>query len=108
MTMRSWIVDALGAERVRLTAEDADRRRLRATLSLPPSDRIADEDLHFVASSLELAVLDLLGADDRDALRAAAAGAFQISRTAPLPGVAIRDAEQLVRMACRHVAPALS
>lgn len=95
MTADSWIVSSLGAERVRMTSEDAGRRRLRGALGLPPADHILDEDLRFVASSLELAVLDLLDVDDRNALRGAAAEAFQIARTVPLPGSDVAAAEQL-------------
>lgn len=100
MTVDSWIVGSLGTEKVRQTSEEAGRRRLRAALGLPPAGHVEDHDLQFVASSLELAVVDLLDAENRDALRAAAAEAFQIARIVPLPDSAIADAEQLVRTGC--------
>lgn len=103
MTTPSWIIESLGAEEVREAAVDACRRRLRHALCVDISTKLSDEQLRFVANALELGVFDLLENENTDALRSAAAEAFQVARVLPRPQDPIKAAEELVRLGCLGV-----
>ena len=64
MTADSWIIQSLGAENVRKSAEEAGRRRLRKALGVEGAAALSDDQLRFVANGLELRVFDLLDGDD--------------------------------------------
>lgn len=106
MTTDSWIVDALGADRIRLATTEAARRRLRGTLELqqtPGLERdstVTDERLRFVAGGMELRVIDLILDGSSERLRSAAADAFQLARVLDLPETPVSKAEALARLGC--------
>lgn len=98
MTAESWIIQSLGAENVRKSAEEAGRRRLRKALGVEGAASFSDDQLRFVANGLELRVFDMLDADDAEVLQIAAAEAFQVARSLTGPEVPIDAAEWLVRL----------
>jgi hypothetical protein len=59
--------------------------------------------MRFLANALELRVFALLESDDTDALRTAAAEAFQMARALPLPDKPLQKASELVRIGCLGV-----
>lgn len=103
MTADSWIIDALGEDRVRLAEHEAGRRRLLQSLRVAGDSTIPDPQLRFVANALELHVFDLLDAEDPIGLRVAAADAFQLARVLELPETPLEAAEALVRLGCLGV-----
>lgn len=103
MIVHSWIIDSLGAHKVRKATEEAGRRRLRNALGVVRCDGLADADLRFIAKGLELRVFDSLEDEDPDALRTAASEAFQVARVLRLPDSPIQAAEALVRLGCLGV-----
>ena len=106
MTTDSWIVDALGADSVRLATTEAARRRLWGTLELqqtPGLERdstVTDERLRFVAGGMELRVIDLILDGSPERLRSAVADAFQLVRVLDLPEIPVSKAEALARIGC--------
>ena len=103
MSSGSWVVESLGAEKVRGATTEAGRRRLQDALGINGTGSLDDNHLRFVANALELRVTVLLDDGDPDALRAAAAEAFQIARVLPHEGSPAEAAQSLVRMACLGV-----
>ena len=103
MTTDSWITASIGAERLQAAQEEATRRRLRAALDVPMGSGLADDDLRFVVNGLELRVAMLVDQGDGDALREAAAQAFQLARTL-LPDFSVHGgATEVLRVACLGV-----
>lgn len=102
MTAESWIVTAVGADRVEAATIESTRRRLRKALGLSRRHTVSDKDLDFVANALELRVFDLLD-EEPDALSQAAVAAFQVARTLPLPAAAIDAGAWLARLGCLSV-----
>jgi len=98
MTADSWIIQSLGAEKVRKAVEEAGRRRLRAALGVEGTAAFPDDQLRFVANGLELRVFDLLEGDDPQVLQAAATEAFQLARSLTCPVAPIEAAAWLVRL----------
>lgn len=98
MTADSWIIQSLGAEKVRKAVEEAGRRRLRNVLGLVGVGEFPDDQLRFVANGLELRVFDLLEGDNPEVLQAAATDAFQVARSLTCPEAPIEAAEWLVRL----------
>ncbi len=103
MTADSWILQSLGVEKVRKATEEAGRRRLQNALGVQAPGKLADDQLRFVANGLELRVFELLDADDANALRIAAAEAFQVARALQCPEVPVDAAIWLVRLGCLGV-----
>jgi len=60
-------------------------------------------DDRFRLLSLELRVFELLGSDDTEAIREAAAEAFQVAMVLPLPDKPLQKASELVRIGCLGV-----
>ena len=100
MSGESWIVASLGTERVQDAVEEAGRRRLLSALDTPSSSLQSDDQLRFVANTLELDVLDAIAADDLPRVRRSAGSAFQIARVLSHPESAVERAESLVRLGC--------
>lgn len=106
LTSSSWIVDAVGEDRVRFAETEAARRRLRGALDLAQSrdsgerSTVADERLRFVAGSMGLRVIDQLVDGSPEGIRAAAADAFRLARALDLPETPVKAAEALVRLGC--------
>ena len=98
MTADSWIIQSLGAEKVRQAVEEAGRRRLRSALGVEAAGEFPDDQLRFVANGLELRVFELLEGDNAEVLQAAATNAFQVARALPCPAEPIEAAEWLVRL----------
>jgi len=98
VTADSWIIQSLGAEKVRKAVEEAGRRRLRKALGVAAAGGFPDDQLRFVANGLELRVLDLLEGDDPEVLQAAATDVFQVARSLTCPEAPIEAAEWLVRL----------
>ncbi|MCO5164861.1 MAG: DEAD/DEAH box helicase [Planctomycetes bacterium] len=97
----SWIHEALGAEAVDQATNDAGLRRLIAAIRVSEEVTFADDELRFVAESLELRILDLIRENAKEQLRPAAEEVFQIARALPPPdGTPIKAAEWYVRIAC--------
>ena len=103
MNSGAWILESLGVERARLATTEAGRRRLQDALGTNETAGLDDNQLRFVANALELRVTVLLDEGDLDALRSAAAEAFQIARVLPHEGHPPDMAQSLVRMACLGV-----
>jgi len=103
MNGASWILDSIGADKMRETHVEAARRRLALALNVKAHTGLPDDKLRFVANALELRVFDLLESDDTEALRAAAAEAFQVVRALPLPDKPLQKASELVRIGCLGV-----
>ncbi len=95
---QSWIIDSLGSEAIENASTDAGRRRLYGALEVSGKPRVDEERLDFIASGLELQVLDLLDGDDSDRLTVAAAEAFQIARVLSIPDGLVESAEAIVRV----------
>lgn len=98
MMPESWIIQSLGAEKVRLAIEETGRRRLYSALGVLHGEGLPDEQLRFVANGLELRVFDVLDHDDLELLRSAAKDAFQVARGLPRPSAPVEAAEWLVRL----------
>ncbi|MCB9740723.1 MAG: DEAD/DEAH box helicase [Deltaproteobacteria bacterium] len=96
----SWILDAIGAERVGHARSEADRRRIITALAIDGTHRVDDAELLAVANALELQVFELLGGDDADALRRAAVAAFQVLRSVARPSDPLKNAAWLLRITC--------
>ena len=100
----SWVLAAIGEERVRQAEVEASRRRVGAALGIDAIARGPDSELREVGAALELRVYDLLADEDHaEALRKASAHAFQVCRTLPRPVEPIDAAEWLLRLACMAV-----
>jgi len=98
-----WILDSIGADKMREARDEAARRRLALTLGVDVNTSVSDDKLRFVANALELRVFGLLDSDDTEPLRAAAAQAFQVVRALPLPDKPLQTASELVRIGCLGV-----
>ncbi len=99
----SWILDSIGADKMRTAHDEATRWRLASTLGIAvdtPVSVVDIDKLRFVASALELRVFELLESNDTNALRQAAADAFQAARALPLPDKPLQKASELVRIGC--------
>jgi len=99
----SWILDSIGADKMREAHDEATRWRLTSTLGVAvdtPVSVVDIDKLRFVASALELRVFELLESNDTNALRQAAADAFQAARALPLPDKPLQKASELVRIGC--------
>jgi hypothetical protein len=106
MLPSSWVLEALSDERVAWSDNESARRLLMLALDTPDllDGAYADKDLRFVAEAMELAVLDLLDADDRvDDLRIVSEKAFQLLRVMSLPDDPDARGDQLLRTACLGV-----
>ncbi|MBN1335620.1 MAG: DEAD/DEAH box helicase [Deltaproteobacteria bacterium] len=100
----SWVLDAMGAERVERAEQDASRRRVVAALGVDPVPVGDEAVLREVAASLELTVFDLLAGEERPAeLRQVCERAFQVARALPRPGEPLEQAEWLLWLACLGV-----
>lgn len=96
----SWIIQALGVEKVRDAEVEAARRWLHRALAIDGPKEVPDEQLRFIANGLELCVFDLLEGGTSKDLCSAAAAAFQIARVLPQEGLPIEVAQSLVRLGC--------
>ncbi len=101
--MTSWIVNSLDPALLENARTEASRRLLNDALGKTTKFE-ENNDLHFVAKALELAVVDLLTDDKQlESMRRHSAEAFQLFRVIPRPEVAIDSAEQCLRLACLGV-----
>lgn len=103
MTTDSWITASIGAERLQAAQEEANRRRIGAALEIPTEPGLADDELRFVVNALELRVAMLLDQEDGNALREAAAQAFQLARTLLPASPTHEGAAEILRVACLGV-----
>lgn len=100
----SWLLDAIGAERVDRAEVEASRRRVVAALGVETVEFGSEDELREIGAALELLVFDLLNDEEQpDALRQAGARAFQVCRAIPLPPEPIEAAEWLLRLACMAI-----
>ncbi len=100
MNSGGWILDSLGRDKVSTAETEIARRRLHSALGLAGNQDLTDRELRFISNGLELRVLELLGSERPDELRAAAAQAFQASRVLPRPDAPVEAAQALVRLGC--------
>ncbi len=104
MNGASWILNAIGEEKIRAAEQLAARIRLTEALVGAEVLEVPQEELRFVADALELQVFTLLDSDDTDALRQAAEQVFQLARVlVPLSVENLRDLTRIVRTACLGV-----
>lgn len=103
MNDNHWILASISADKMREVHEEVARRRLASALGVRLQTLVSDDNLRFVANALELRVFDLLESDDTDALRAAAAEAFEVARALPLPDKPLQKASEFVRIGCLGV-----
>jgi superfamily II DNA/RNA helicase len=97
----TWVLDALGEQRVQRAQEEAHRRRILAAVAVEAPERKEDTDLREVGAALELSVFDLLAQEDHgEELRKAAAQAFQVLRALSRPESALAAGEWLLRLGC--------
>lgn len=98
----SWILDAIGADRLERDQTKASRILLKTALNLTgDTDTATDSDLKFTAEALELAVFDLL--EDKkqiNTLRKLSQKAFQLLRVLPIPHGVMDAAQWLLKVAC--------
>jgi hypothetical protein len=103
-TAGSWLRTAVGDDKLRESFTDATRRRLQIALGITDIPKVEDDELRFVVNTLELEVFDCLEDEDQiEALRSAAAEAFQIARTLPWPKEVQAASEWIVRIGCLAV-----
>ena len=96
----SWILDAVGSERVDRAEVDASRRRVTAALGIGRVQSQNEDELREAGAALELHVFDLLtDGNQPDVLRQAGACAFQVCRAIPTPSEPVEAAEWLLRLA---------
>lgn len=100
MTAESWIIESLGADKIRKATEESGRRRLRSALGVEGGALASDERMQFVANALELRAFGLLDSDDAEALRHASMEAFQVARSLPRGPLPLEAAADLVRLGC--------
>lgn len=103
MTADSWILESLGADKIREATEEAGRRRLRSAFGAEGGAPVSDERMQFVANALELRAFGLLDGDDAEALRHASVQAFQVARSLPRGPLPLDAAAALVRLGCLGV-----
>lgn len=103
MNSGGWILDSLGRDKVSKAETEIARRRLHSALGVDGSQDLTDRELRFISNGLELRVLELLGGEHPDDLRAAAADAFQASRVLPRSDAPVEAAQALVRLGCLAV-----
>lgn len=104
MTTGDWMRSAVGEERLQSCMTEASRTRLVRALGADDASTASEEELRFVANSLELLVFDLLEKEDAVGdLRQASADAFQLARTLTPPDEPIAAAQWLVRLGCLAV-----
>ena len=98
----SWILDAIGADRLERDQTKASRILLKTALNLTgDTDTATDSDLKFTAEPLELAVFALL--EDKkqiNTLRKLSQKAFQLLRVLPIPHGVMDAAQWLLKVAC--------
>lgn len=103
MTADSWILESLGADKIREATEESGRRRLRNALGADGGAPLSNERMQFVANALELRAFGLLDGDDAEALRHASVEAFQVARSLPRGPLPLDAASALVRLGCLGV-----
>lgn len=103
MTSRTWIAEAVGAEKIKMALEEARRRRLCAALGLKGVSALSDRQLRFIAAGLELQALESMSRGNAQDLIQAAATAFQVTRVLPRPASPLEAAEFLVQLGCLGV-----
>jgi len=106
MQPSSWVLEALGEDRMTWSDNESARRLLELALDTPHllDGARAEEDLRFVAEAMELAVLDLLDADSQiNELRVVSEKAFQLLRVMSLPDDPDAWGDRLLRTACLGV-----
>ena len=100
----SWLLEAIGPERVDRASVDASRRRVTAALGIEGIECGDAGELREVGAVLETLLFDLLADNDQvDALRDASARAFQVCRAIPLPAEPVGAAEWLLRLSCMAI-----
>ena len=100
----SWLLEAIGQDRVDRAAVEASRRRVAAALGMEGIEYGDANELREVGEVLETLLFDLLADDDHpDALREASAHAFQVCRAIPRPLEPVEAAEWLLRLACMAI-----
>jgi replicative superfamily II helicase len=103
MMEASWILEAIGTERLERSSTEAARRLVKQALNLP-QDIVDDSDLRFTAEAVELAVIDLLDDEEHlDDLRVLSERAFQLLRVLPVPPSPMDAGGWLLRVACLGV-----
>ncbi len=103
MTSRTWIAEAVGAEKIQMALEEARRRRLCAALGLKGVSALSDRQLRFIAYGLELQAIECMTHGNAQDLVQAAATAFQVFRVLPRPASPLEAAEFLVQLGCLGV-----
>lgn len=99
MSTGSWILDALGADRIQQARDAVALGRLSGAVGQdPPAMDLSD--LHLVADGLALRVMELLDTEDPEQLCGAAAAAFSVMRGLPRATNPLIAAEELVRLGC--------
>ena len=100
----SWLLEAIGPERVDRARVDASRRRVATTLGVEGIEYGDPSELREVGAVLETLLFDLFADNGHsDALRAASAQAFQVCRAIPLPPEPVEAAEWLLRLSCMAI-----
>ena len=96
----SWVLDAIGLDRLYQARTEASRRLLSQALN-PNVEMSEDLYLRFAAEGLELAAIDLLEDEEHtDELRKVCADAFQMLRVLPRPNDPMDAAKAALRMVC--------
>lgn len=97
--MTSWIEDALNKSDLQDSLTEASRRLLNSAIS--GSEWTEDNNLRFMANSLELAVIDLIQDDTKiTEMRVTSAKAFQLLRVMSLPQEPFEVAKTYLHTAC--------
>ena len=100
----SWIVEAVGPQRVDSAGVEASRRRVVAALGVEAVGVGDEDEFRQAGAALELLVFDMLTDEEHsDTLRQASARAFQVCRAIPLPSDPMEAAEWLLRISCMAI-----
>ena len=100
----SWILEAVGPQRVDRAEVEASRRRMTAALGVEAVGIGNEDEFRQAGAALELLVFDLLTEEEQsDRLRRASARAFQVCRAIPLPSEPVQTAEWLLRISCMAI-----
>jgi len=100
MSSGSWILDAIGAERIATAREAVALTRFGRALAQEVSPAINGAELRLIADGLALNVMDVLDSEDGGLVVGAAAEAFAVMRGLPRSEDPIIAAEELVRLGC--------
>lgn len=105
--MKSWVLEALGTQRVMAAIDTTYRQKLAAVFGTPKTvqAQLSEQEILFVAGALEVEIVDRLedDGDNAECRPKLAKMAFQLRMGLPLPDESLSAAEEILRRACLAV-----